>query len=262
MHTEAQIRKAVRVLLEEYGQLNTSEIKEHLNEVLIFDEDDLTPSSTRPGEVLIQQRIGNVVSHQSDSVKTYAEGYSINKGESPALWNLLQGTSGHETVLQQDEVRRRRTRLGNHSRRKYRKVNWEEVNERQTTLGTAGEEFVYQSELDRVNSIDISLAQRVQHLSAMQGDGFGYDVLSIDENGNSVFIEVKTTSSADKYAPFYMSINERKFFEENIDANAYVYRVYNFNLESRTGEIMIITARDLIENYDFDPISFKVTHKR
>ena len=36
--------------------------------------------------------------------------------------------------------------------------------------------------------------ERVQHLSRLQGDGLGYDISSIDEQGNILRIEVKTTS--------------------------------------------------------------------
>ena len=58
-----------------------------------------------------------------------------------------------------------------------------------------------------------------------------------------------------------MSRNEKLFFEENIDNNAYVYRVFNFNEESRHGQIKIVSAKELLENYNFEPISFMVTHK-
>lgn len=68
MHSEAEIRRAIKPLLDKYGQLNTSEVKQKLNEVLVFDEEDKVMSKTRR-EILIIQRIGNIVAHQSEKIK-------------------------------------------------------------------------------------------------------------------------------------------------------------------------------------------------
>ena len=62
-HTEAQIRRAIKPLLTVYGQLNTSEVKSLLHTVLTFDAEDNIQSNTR-SEILIIQRIGNIVAHQ------------------------------------------------------------------------------------------------------------------------------------------------------------------------------------------------------
>ena len=261
MHNETQIRRAVKVLLEKYGALNTSEIKEHLQEVLVFDEDDNKDSLTRPGECLIKQRIGNVVSHQTAQVFLYQEGFQVDKTKSPAMWYTINGKYQEETILSKFEIKNRRNRLKNANKNSYRKVNWDEVNERQTALGIAGEEFVYQNEIDTVKSINPLLVDRVQHLSMFQGDGFGYDILSVDNDGNSKYIEVKTTTSNNPNSPFFLSINEFKFFRENINNGAYIYRVYNFSQSTRSGQIMIISASDLINKYDFDPISFRVIYR-
>lgn len=261
MHTEPEIRRAVKILLEEYGSLTTSEIKEHLNEVLLFDIEDLQLSVTRNGEPLIMQRIGNIVSHQKDDIFVYEEGYRIDKSTIPALWTLMQGPSLDTKPLSRAHIIHRRNRMGQYSYAKYKKINWEEINERQSAIGIAGEEFVFQTEIDKFRSIDPKLLPRILHLSAMQGDGFGYDILSLTEEGISKYIEVKTTTSNNPYSPFYMSINERHFFEDNIRNNAFIYRVYSFDIETRTGNILIIAAEDLLNNFDFDPVSFRVTYR-
>ena len=85
------------------------------------------------------------------------------------------------------------------------------------------------------------------------------DIIARDFN-ELVFIEVKTTTGSVE-TPFYISVNEKSFFEENKNNNAYIYRVYNFNPETSHGLIKIISAKDLFENYNFDPISFIVTPK-
>lgn len=45
MHSEEDIRKAVRLLLDKYCEINITEAKELLYEVLEYDEEDKKPSS-------------------------------------------------------------------------------------------------------------------------------------------------------------------------------------------------------------------------
>lgn len=261
MHTERQIRQAIRPLLELYGKLNTTEIKKHLGEVLEFDDEDKTPSKTRK-EMLIIQRIGNIVAHQSEVTKYYREGFIVDKGTSPATFYAVVGLKKPKK-LNQDEIVRRQTkaRSQNPKQKKYKKINWEYENERKTVIGTMGEEFIVEYEREKVAGFDKNSVDRVIHLSALQGDGFGYDVASVDEQGNTMFIEVKTTKNSNPDTPFYMSLNEKNFFEEHIDNNTFVYRVYSFNEDNRHGLIQKICAKDLIANYSFDPITFMV-HKK
>ena len=101
-HTEAQIRRAIKPLLTVYGELNTSEVKNLLDTVLAFDDEDNTPSTTRQGEVLITQRIGNIVAHQKELVKIYEEGFVLDKNYSPAKFSLINPIS--ETVIKPTEI--------------------------------------------------------------------------------------------------------------------------------------------------------------
>lgn len=257
MHTEAEIRRAIKPLLDKYGQLNTSEVKKKLNEVLVFDDDDKKMSQTR-NEMLIIQRIGNIVAHQSGKVKEYEEGFILDKTQKPALFTAVTGiTNKNLSPISQEEIdkRKQNTRvfIG-------RDVDWAKKYEDNQEIGNMGEEFVYQYERDRVATFSKKDVDRVQHLSRLQGDGLGYDVSSIDENGNILRIEVKTTSGSED-SVFYMSRNEKTFFEQYQNDGAVIYRVYNFDKNTRRGEIKIITATDLLNNYNFDPITFAVTKK-
>lgn len=45
--SESDIRKGVSVLLNQYGTLDTTEVKKLLNTVISFDKDDNEPSLTR-----------------------------------------------------------------------------------------------------------------------------------------------------------------------------------------------------------------------
>lgn len=260
MHSENEIRRAIRPLLELYGELNTSQIKEKLEEVLDFDDEDKILSDTRK-EIKIIQRIGNIVSHQIQVVKTYSEGFIVDKTETPAKWYATSGLSSDIDKVSNDIMeRKKRVAKKMSTTHNFRKINWQLENERRTNIGLLGEIFVLEQEKDYVRSFDENAVDRIIHLSAKQGDGFGYDILSLNDQGETVYIEVKTTT-LEENTPFYMSKNEKLFFENNIDNNAYLYRVYNFNIDSRHGIIKKLSARDLIENYNFDPVSFMVTKK-
>ena len=257
-HTEAQIRRAIKPLLTVYGELNTSEVKNLLHTVLTYDAEDNIQSATR-NETLIIQRIGNIPAHQGKiKIKDYDEGFRVNKNFSPAKFSLLNPIS--KTVIQPDEV----TIIKEKTRRFIgRKVDWEKVRDRNNEIGDQGEEFVLEFEIDRlVDTLSLERAkaiQNVQHLSRLQGDGLGYDIASINNDGSPRYIEVKTTSG-DFNQPFFMSENERRFFEEYGDS-AFIYRVYNFNKETRHGEVSIITSSDLFSEFTFDTTTWKVTPK-
>lgn len=256
-HTEAQIRRAIKPLLTVYGELNTTEVKNLLDTVLTFDAEDNIKSKTR-NETLIIQRIGNIVAHQADKVKAYDEGFIVNKNYRPARFSLLNPISN--TVIAPDDVNaiKKKTKrfIG-------RKVDWEKVRDRNNEIGDQGEEFVLEFEIDRlVETLSLErtkATQNVQHLSRLQGDGLGYDISSINDDGSPRYIEVKTTSG-DFNQPFYMSENERRFFEEYGDS-AFIYRVFSFNKETRHGEVRIISSDELFSDFTFDTTTWKVTPK-
>ena len=259
-HSESDIRKAARILLERYGCLNTSEVIEHMNEVITFDDDDNTPSETR-NEPKIYQIIRNPALREK---YIYEEGIWIDKSVQPAMWYPMVGTGENARRISNRTARSRRNNYNNENanpRIHYRKVDWDGVNERRSAIGKAGEHFVYSEEVAKVSRFAPDAVTRVIHLSEKQGDGFGYDILSLDENGKPLYIEVKTTKDGVD-SPFYMSINELTFFKKNKNKNSFVYRVYNFNEEDSRGDILIISAKELFDNYKFDPISFMVTRIR
>ena len=257
-HTEAQIRRAIKPLLTVYGELNTSEVKKLLHTVLIFDAEDNLPSKTR-NETLIIQRIGNIPAHQRDiKIKDYDEGFRVDKNYTPAKFSLLNPISNSVILPNEVKVIKEKTK-----RFIARKVDWEKLRDRNNEIGDQGEEFVLEFEIDRlVETLSLertTAIQNVQHLSRLQGDGLGYDISSINNDGSPRYIEVKTTSG-DFNQPFFMSENERRFFEEYGDS-AFIYRVYNFDKEARHGNVKIISASELFSNFNFDTTTWKVTPK-
>lgn len=57
-----------------------------------------------------------------------------------------------------------------------------------------------------------------------------------------------------------MSKNEKNFFEEYGDS-AFIYRVYNFNKDTRHGDVRIISKTELFSDFNFDTITWLVTPK-
>lgn len=256
MHTEAEIRRAIKPLLDKYGELSTTEVKQKLDEVLVFDDDDKEMSTTR-NEILIIQRIGNIVAHQTDPLKVYSEGFIVDKSTRPAKFIAVTGIADSVVALPQSEIEKRQRHTAQFVGRR---VDWENKRERDKDLGNLGEEFVYEHERQRVGEFAPDAVDRVQHLSRIQGDGLGYDISSLNSDGSIKRIEVKTTS-AEKDTPFYMSKNEKLFFETFKDDGACIYRVYNFNRLTRRGAILIITAEKLLQDYVFDPVTYVVYKK-
>lgn len=256
MHTESDIRKAIKPLLDKYGQLTISEVKTHLCEVLEFDEDDKKLSSTRR-EMLILQRIGNIVAHQNTSIKEYKEGFIVDKTIKPAVFTAIIGLSGNLKPISNHiiEFRRYNSRVfkGKH-------INWRNINNSKKKLGDLGENFVYEFERNKVANFSKNDVDRVMHLSKIQGDGLGYDISSIDEDGNILKIEVKTTIGAED-SDFYISNNELEFLKMYMNDGACIYRVFNFNPNTKTGDIKVITFHDLMKTYNLDPINFVVSKK-
>ncbi len=257
MHTEAEIRKAIRPLLDKYGELDTSEIKKRLHEVLVYDDEDKTYSQVR-NEMKIMQRIGNIVAHQDkEKVKVYEEGFVVDKTSIPAIFTAVSGVGKYKQAISKSSIQDRKN---NANKFVGRKVDWSKKRERDEELGNMGEEFIYEYERDRVNQIDSSLVNSVLHLSRLQGDGLGYDISSVNDDGSTRRIEVKTTSRG-LNTPFYISKNEKLFFEIYKNDGAYIYRVYDFNKLTRRGKVLIISAEELLSDYNFDPVTFAVTKK-
>ncbi len=85
-------------------------------------------------------------------------------------------------------------------------------------------------------------------------DGNGYDVLSFNGEGNEIYIEVKTTNGNDK-TPFYLSQNEKLFFERNKE-RYFLYRLFNYDLDKNYADFFIVENID--KDLLFQPIQYRV----
>ena len=125
---------------------------------------------------------------------------------------------------------------------------------RNRELGKRGEERIFDFERNRlVRENRPDLSRKVRWVSAEDGDGAGYDILSFDFSGRERFLEVKTTTGHQK-TPFYLTENERSLSEERTDAFRIV-RLYDFARKPRAFEIEPPLENSVI----LKPISYRAS---
>lgn len=257
--SESILHPYIKGLVEENGQLTVTNLNTLLRDILTLDEDDLAPLQGR-GDDKFSQIVRNVVSHAPDGISS-RHGYIIDKTKEPAIFyakeknieDLSNAKISSRSIEERQEKQRRFVA---------RKVDFKTLNNEHSALGDAGENFALEWERNRLRELNVTfnILDEVVHFSRKYGDGAGYDIISRkDANYELLHIEVKTTKGG-LDTPFYMSANERAYIEINKDSTL-IYRVYNYNQDTNVGEIEIITYDELMEKYDFNPITFKVTKK-
>lgn len=141
-------------------------------------------------------------------------------------------------------------------RRRYR-IDYARRERNNRELGLLGELSVIDFEKGYLNSIGKrGLAEKIRHVSKVEGEGAGYDILSYFENGEKKYIEVKTTEgNADN--DFYLTHNELLFSKMNSE-NYFLYRVFNFDKNTKTGEMFMLQG-DMETKLNLIPILYKAT---
>ncbi|MGE3306204.1 MAG: DUF3883 domain-containing protein [Rhizobiaceae bacterium] len=116
------------------------------------------------------------------------------------------------------------------------RFNVAERDERNRTLGRAGEELVVEHERASLTSSGRrDLAEKVRWTSTVDGDGAGYDIASFNPDGTRRLIEVKTTNGWER-TPFQISSNELRTAEE-LRSEWCLLRLWNFSRAPRAFEL-------------------------
>lgn len=111
------------------------------------------------------------------------------------------------------------------------KINYLEREQRNTQLGSLGEQLVIDYEKwFLTNTGKEQLADRIEWISK-DDDGAGFDILSFNPNGTDKYIEVKTTKLG-KETPFFFSKNELYFSQEKEDSY-HLYRLFHFDSDTK-----------------------------
>ena len=139
-------------------------------------------------------------------------------------------------------------------------INYHKICRQNEKLGVKGELWVMNVEKERLIKLNID-PNKVKHSAKDDGDGCGFDIESVEDDGVTPrYIEVKTTSGGSTQ-PIFFTDNEMRFSIDNKD-NYYLYRVYNFKAADNTADLTIVKAS--LDKLNAEPVSYraKVMHKK
>lgn len=160
-----------------------------------------------------------------------------------------------------EEIVKEKIRIANSTFKKFKKTikfptDYIELQKFLTKIGELGEKFVYEKECSRLGDKDSSYADMVDATPASNPKN-GFDILSYTENGEKIYIEVKTTTDHEN-TPFYMSDHERAVAENLLSsgANYQIHRIYDIMNEddSKIG----YEIYDSLDTLDFVEVTYKV----
>ncbi|MDO5292290.1 MAG: DUF3883 domain-containing protein [bacterium] len=251
VYTEQEIMEEAIKVIEEYGELSTTELKDLLNEIMEPDGEDLVINKNR-SDTKFDQKVRNMISHrENNDLYKYFDYKKVGKVGILTSISMKQEAK-HVLVDHNEEVTRREKKKAFNAR----KINFEEENKRKKEIGDAGEEFVYRLEVAKLGE---EIGSKVRHVAKVDGDGAGYDILSYNKQGDVRFLEVKTTTGP-RDTPFFLSENERLFLEI-YGEEAEIVRVYNFNMEKRVGEVYRISGNEFLDRIKLQPTGYKASLK-
>lgn len=136
-------------------------------------------------------------------------------------------------------------------------VRWEELNAKRKNIGDLGELIAIEFEKQKLINLGLqNEINRIVHVSKENGDGYGYDIESIDSRLKTIYIEVKTTIS-NQNAPIYISLNEYNVMRSYGD-QYFLYRIYSLNEATSEAKIEIFEGFNSISNaFNFETSALK-----
>lgn len=162
-------------------------------------------------------------------------------------------------ITDKPQVRDRKVGMNTVDFRTRKSPDYGLIDSRNRKLGLDGELLVLKMEIEYLKSNNRDdLANKVTHISVVEGDGAGYDILSYELDGTPKHIEVKTTKGSAQTS-FFMSPNEIEFSKRN-PSNYYLYRVYEFDVDANSGKVFLING-DISTAINLLPTQFKASLK-
>lgn len=258
-YTENQLRSAAVTIIDEFGQINTAELKAELRNRLQPSGRDLDILENRSDD-RFSQKVRNLVSHLS-SPSSLASYVDIDRTVKPTIFISRRFKSSPAAALSPAKKEKVLEEKAARSRSFTGRIIDHEKNQRERKeLGELGELFYLDVEKQTVRKLfGEAKARQVLHTAKEEGDGTGYDILSFDAHGLIRHIEVKTTKGG-LTTPFYMTDNERAFYELHIDSYVLV-RVYDFDVKTKTGKYETYTGHQIAATFDFNTQSYRVTFR-
>lgn len=126
--------------------------------------------------------------------------------------------------------------------------------QRNHSLAWAGELFVIQYEIARLREAGAGVyADAIEHVSAEQGAGGGFDIHSYDADGRDRYIKVKTTRYR-RETPFFVTANEIAMAATHRE-HFWLYRVFGFRELPRLYGI----NGSLHDRFRLEPTAYRAT---
>lgn len=131
------------------------------------------------------------------------------------------------------------------------KRNYLEIEARNSALGLAGEQLVVRYEQERLSRAgEERLADKIIHISAIESDSRGFDILSYETDGRERLIEVKTTRFG-ALTPFFASRNEVDVSDHR-NTDYQLYRIFKFSEHPK----LFMLPGSLKRTCQLDPVNF------
>ncbi len=245
---------------------NSTRIKDQSCKIVVFGETYYVANNLKVCEYFNSAAM-NVAQEEKDHwfIRIYFEGDSIkridDREEAEEVDNPKQT---YEIIVAMpsapDRGGNRSHRQGAETSKTVVSINFEELNRIRKRIGNLGEHIVLTYERNRLNALGLrGLAEKIEHTSEVRGDNCGYDIASFSDDGTPLFIEVKTTKQ-NKSADFYLSRNEcetgNKFLAEG---KLYrIYRIFNLNTTTGTGDMVIYEPPFDNEHYAMQPENWRI----
>lgn len=122
--------------------------------------------------------------------------------------------------------------------------------------GDRAESLVVRFEQNKLKNCGrIDLSHKVEQVSKTRGDGLGYDILSFNENGDEIYIEVKSKKYFNNTIDFYLTDTEFKFLDAH--PNSFIYYVYDVYEDPKIHITTLSRLKTLGNNWK-NPILYKI----
>ena len=148
--------------------------------------------------------------------------------------------------------------LNNHHNNRKRIANntykrdYELENLNRKIIGKKGEKTILEYEIFKLNSLNKKkLARKVRDVS--DNTSLGYDIISYDEKGREIHIEVKTKNSSKEILDFYITSNELDKFVKDKKYRLY----YLYDIRSKYPKLHIVDKNRFKKSY-LQPVLYRV----
>ena len=253
---ETELTPYIDSIIKQFPGIDTAMLKSKLYEIVNLTPGDRAISSTRSGEMKIDQIMRNFVSHKEShrnikfdnsegSYKMYYIGEDEENIDVDLYENVTQDDIVYDIITEEAEIPEEKVDkevklsfvnddlIPKESKYKDGKIfirkndinTWIKREKNRIKNGNLAEGLVYVAEKLKFQEMGRDdLSDKVKWISRDSGDGYGYDILSYDfeKNGKEYEIHIEVKSTTHLNDDFIMSSNELKYAREHKDT----YRLY------------------------------------